>query len=114
MAQLCRHTACGGCSMTGIPYEEQLARKHQQLKALLSSFGEVLPPIGMEEYRYYRNKVTRTFAAVRDEKKRLTTVAGTYAAETRRVVPIDSCQIEDPGAQRIMNTLAALCTKMKI
>ncbi|MBR5870114.1 MAG: 23S rRNA (uracil(1939)-C(5))-methyltransferase RlmD [Clostridia bacterium] len=114
MAEICRHTACGGCSMTGIPYEEQLARKHQQLKTLLSPFGEVLPPIGMEEPFYYRNKVTRTFASARDEKKRMTTVAGTYAAESRRVVPIDSCLIEDRGAQRIMNTLTALCAKMKI
>lgn len=114
MSDICRHTECGGCSMTAVPYAEQLSRKHKQMIVLLSSFGEVLPPIGMEEYRHYRNKVTRTFASVRDEKKRPATVSGTYAAETRRVVPIDSCQIEDLGAQRIMKTLTALCSQMKI
>ena len=114
MPDTCRHTACGGCSMTGVPYEEQLARKHKQLTELLSVYGTVLPPIGMEEPFHYRNKVTRTFAAVRDDKKRMTAVSGTYAAETRRVVPIDMCQIEDIGAQRIMQTLTALCAKMKI
>jgi len=114
MNDICRHTACGGCSMTGIPYEEQLSRKHQQLIDLLGAFGEVLPPIGMENPFHYRNKVTRTFAAVRDETKRMTTVSGTYAAESRRVIPIDACQIEDPGAQRIMQTLTVLCGKMKI
>ena len=110
MSSPCPHTACGGCSMTAIPYEQQLAEKHRKLKQLLSAYGEVLPPIGMEDPYHYRNKVTRTFAAARDEQKRPITVSGTYAAETRRVIAIDSCLIEDPGAQRIMNTLTALCT----
>ena len=114
MSSPCPHTACGGCSMTAIPYEQQLAEKHRKLKQLLSAYGEVLPPIGMEDPYHYRNKVTRTFAAARDDKKHPITVSGTYAAETRRVIPIDTCLIEDPGAQRIMNTLTALCTKMKI
>lgn len=114
MSSPCPHTACGGCSMTSVPYEKQLANKHTRLKQLLSSFGEVLPPIGMEEPYHYRNKVTRTFSAARDEKKRLVTVSGTYAAETRRVIPIDTCLIEDMGAQRIMHTLTALCASMKI
>ena len=50
MSEICCHTACGGCSMTAIPYDEQLVRKHKQMISLLSSYGEVLPPIGMEEY----------------------------------------------------------------
>ncbi len=114
MSAPCPHTACGGCSMSAVPYEKQLEEKHRRLQALLSAYGEVLPPIGMEEPLHYRNKVTRTFASAKDEKKRTVTVSGTYAAETRRVIPIETCLIEDPGAQRIMQTLTALCAKMKI
>ena len=110
----CPHTACGACSMTHKPYEEQLSEKHKMLTALLSEFGTVLPPIGMDQPLHYRNKVTRTFAAARDEKKRPCVISGTYAAASRRVVEIDDCAIEDKGAQRILHTLTTLCNRMKI
>ena len=35
MSDTCPHTTCGGCSKTAIPYEKQLADKHQALKRLL-------------------------------------------------------------------------------
>ena len=114
MSAPCPHTACGGCSMTAVPYEKQLAEKHRRLTELLSSYGEVLPPIGMDAPYHYRNKITRTFSSAKDEKKRTVTVSGTYAAETRRVIPIETCLIEDEGAQRILHTLNTLCAKMKI
>ena len=114
MSNPCPHTACGGCSMTGMPYDEQLVHKHAHLKSLLSAYGAVLPPIGMADPYHYRNKVTRTFASVRTDRKQFAAVSGTYAAETRRVIPIDACAIEDLGAQKILQTLTALCVKLKI
>ena len=109
----CPHTACGACSMTALAYEKQLEQKHRALISLLGSYGEVLPPLGMTSPCHYRNKVTRTFAAGH-ENGRQTLLCGTYAASTRRVVPIDHCMIEDEGAQRILSTLAQLCAQMKI
>lgn len=114
MSNPCPHTACGGCSMSGIPYPKQLEEKHRRLIHLLGAYGDVLPPIGMEDPYHYRNKVTRTFAPGRDEKNRPCTVSGTYAAASRRVIPINDCLIEDEGAQKILQTLTALCAKMKI
>lgn len=113
MTTKCPHTACGACSMTALAYEKQLEQKHRALISLLGAFGEVLPPLGMTSPYHYRNKVTRTFAAGR-ENGRQTLLCGTYAASTRRVVPIDHCMIEDEGAQRILATLAQFCTQMKI
>ncbi len=57
---------CGGCQWQMLPYEKQLHYKQKQVKDNLQRIGkvklpEMLPILGAEETRYYRNKVEYTF-----------------------------------------------------
>ena len=52
---------CGGCVYSGMEYPEQLKRKEQAVKKLLSGKGIVHPITGAEQPLYYRNKVTASF-----------------------------------------------------
>lgn len=56
---------CGACQFLAVPYSKQLAEKQQQMEDLfndVASEATVLSPIsGMDDPRYYRNKVTSPF-----------------------------------------------------
>ncbi len=64
----CSHFGiCGGCQWQMLPYEKQLIYKQQQVKDNLQRIGkiplpELLPVIGAEENKYYRNKLEYTFS----------------------------------------------------
>ena len=108
---LCPYTEkCGGCQMMGLPYEEQLQKKQERMNSLLGSFGEVLPIIGMEQPYHYRNKSQAAFGT--DKQGRI--IAGTYQAATHRIVPIESCLIEDELADRIVADIRAMLPRFKI
>ncbi|MBK5271783.1 MAG: class I SAM-dependent RNA methyltransferase, partial [Bacteroidia bacterium] len=63
----CSHFGvCGGCQWQMLPYEKQLQYKHRQVKENLRRIGkislpELMPIIGAEETKYYRNKIEYTF-----------------------------------------------------
>ncbi|HZF63548.1 MAG TPA: 23S rRNA (uracil-5-)-methyltransferase RumA, partial [Chitinophagaceae bacterium] len=63
----CQHFGvCGGCQWQMLPYEKQLKYKQQQVFDNLRRIGKltdltVLPIIGAEETRFYRNKLEYTF-----------------------------------------------------
>lgn len=63
----CSHFGiCGGCQWQMLPYEKQLHYKQKQVNDNLQRIGkvklpEMLPILGAEETRYYRNKVEYTF-----------------------------------------------------
>jgi 23S rRNA (uracil1939-C5)-methyltransferase len=63
----CSHFGvCGGCQWQMLPYEKQLIYKQQQVQDNLQRIGKVklppiLPIIGAEETKYYRNKIEYTF-----------------------------------------------------
>lgn len=60
---MCRHFgACGGCAWQMLPYEEQLRVKERQVRDQLTRIAkvplpDVLPIIGSEKTREYRNKL---------------------------------------------------------
>ncbi|HEY8397051.1 MAG TPA: 23S rRNA (uracil(1939)-C(5))-methyltransferase RlmD [Flavihumibacter sp.] len=62
----CQHFGvCGGCKWQMLPYEKQLIYKQQEVEQQLRRIGKVeIPPImpilGCEETRYYRNKLEFT------------------------------------------------------
>ena len=64
----CQHFGtCGGCKWQNLPYEEQLKQKRQQVEDQLVRIGhldipEVMPCLGSERTREYRNKLEFTFA----------------------------------------------------
>lgn len=57
---------CGGCQWQMLPYEQQLLYKQKQVVDNLQRIGridlpDILPIIGAEETRFYRNKIEYTF-----------------------------------------------------
>ncbi len=64
----CQHFGvCGGCKWQMLPYAKQLQYKQQEVEQNLHRIGkvdlpEILPIIGGDETRYYRNKLEFTFS----------------------------------------------------
>ena len=106
----CPHAGlCGGCTLMGLGYRDQLAMKQARVAALLKPFGRVEPIRGMEHPLHYRNKVHAVFAA--DRRGRLQ--AGVYQAGTHRVVPVEHCLIEDERADAILRTVLELARSFR-
>lgn len=101
---------CGGCDYQGIPYEEQLKRKEARVKALLAPYCKVKAMIGMEHPYYYRNKVHAVF----DRDRKGNPISGVYQKGTHRVVPVESCMIEDQKADEIIGSIRGLLKSFKI
>ena len=95
---------CGGCEFQGMPYAEQLKHKEKRVRILLDSFGKVHPIIGMKDPYHYRNKVHAVF----DRDRRGNAISGVYQKGTHKVVPVDSCMIEDQKADEIIVTIRGL------
>lgn len=95
---------CGGCSLSDMPYPQQLAMKQAHVEALLQPFGSVEPIRGMDVPWHYRNKVHIVFAA--DRRGKL--ISGVYRQGTHRVVPVENCGIEDARASAVLGTVTRL------
>jgi 23S rRNA (uracil1939-C5)-methyltransferase len=68
VSPFCSHFGvCGGCQWQMLPYEKQLQYKQKQVEETLRRIGKIelpnlLPIIGAEETKYYRNKLEYTFS----------------------------------------------------
>jgi 23S rRNA (uracil1939-C5)-methyltransferase len=92
---MCKHFGvCGGCTLPGVPYAEQLARKQQELSRMLGI--EVPPLIPSPKESGFRNKVAFVFGPG---------VMGHYALRSQRVVPIEECPVHHERGNRIAFTL---------
>ena len=89
---------CGGCQLQNVPYEEQLRRKQEREEQLLGRFQKVEQIIGMQDPTHYRNKVTAAFGEDRNKQP----VSGIYQPNSHRIVPVDSCMIEDRISDKII------------
>lgn len=100
---------CGGCQLQNLSYEEQL--KHKQIKVikLLGKFCRVKEIIGMENPTHYRCKVQAAFS-----KDKSGIISGVYQSSTHKIVPIDSCMIEDTKADEIIVTIRKLLKSFKL
>jgi len=88
---------CGGCNMLNGNYVQHLNMKQKLIEGYLNGICEVMPIVGMEEPYYYRNKVHAVYANTKQG-----VISGVYQEGTHRVVPIDSCKIEDAKADKII------------
>ena len=103
------HRKCGGCQYQGMAYKKQLSLKQRQANMLLGKFGPVLPIIGMKDPLHYRNKVHAVFAFEKGKA-----IAGTYQEGTHKVVPVESCLIDDEKSDAIIQTIRGLLRSFKI
>ena len=103
-------TRCGGCQLSHMTYTQQLRHKEDKVRKLLHGLCDVEPIIGMEDPFHYRNKV---HAVVSEDRKGLP-FSGVYAPGTHRVVPVQSCLIEDLRADRIIQTIVGMLPRYKL
>ena len=95
---------CGGCQLD-MPYEAQLEYKMKLEQKLLGKFGNVSPIIGMYYPYHYRNKVQ---AAFYKDARSGQILSGVYQSNSKKIVPVDECMIEDKKADEIIQTIRKL------
>jgi 23S rRNA (uracil-5-)-methyltransferase RumA len=91
--------SCGGCQLAYMSYEAQLAWKQKRVEDCVRRIGgfaevPVLPILGMEEPRGYRNKGQFPVGAG--------PVLGFYAGHSHRIVPTDRCPMLWAGHEAIL------------
>jgi 23S rRNA (uracil1939-C5)-methyltransferase len=87
----CKHFGvCGGCTLPGIPYPQQLAQKRQELSRLLNMPVPSLTPSPQESG--FRSKVAFVFGSG---------VMGHYALGSQRIIPIEECPVHHERGNRI-------------
>lgn len=101
---------CGGCHLLHLSYAEQLKLKEKRLQEMCGRFGKFDPIEGMEEPYYYRNKVHAAFG----EDRKHNIISGIYEESTHRIVPVDSCLLENQKADAIIVTVRKLMKSFKI
>jgi len=131
----CEHFGtCGGCQWQMLPYERQLFYKQKQVADNLKRIGkiplpEIMPIIGCEETKQYRNKLEYTFATKRfipdDEFRRLKAagldtesamlqdVGGFHAKGVfDKVVEINTCHLQPEPTNFLRKEIASFVKEL--
>ncbi len=101
---------CGGCQWIDKSYEEQLQAKSVRFRKLMEPYCRPEAIIGMENPANYRNKVHAAFG----EDRRHNAISGIYEERSHRIVPVDSCLIENQKADEIIVSVRGLLKSFKI
>ena len=94
---------CGGCPLLGLDYAAQLKQKEEKVRALVGKYGPAHPIRGMEQPYHYRNKVISTFTTGWGGKL----TSGIYAANSHKVLPVESCLLQDEVLDKTMQAVRA-------
>lgn len=101
---------CGGCQYIDMPYKQQLKVKHDRLEGLLNDFCDVDEFLGMDNPDHYRCKVHAVFTHDRKGNP----LSGIYQEGSHKVVPVESCLLEDQKADAIIATIRGMLKSFKI
>lgn len=117
----CQHFGtCGGCKWQMLPYAKQLAYKQQEVEQNLRRIGkvelpEIMPILGSEQTREYRNKLEFTFSTKRyltekeihlEQPLAPSPALGYHAPRLfDKVIDITDCHLMDSVNNRIRNTI---------
>lgn len=133
----CQHFGvCGGCQWQMLPYEKQLEYKQRQVKDNLQRIGkiklpEMLPILGADSTKFYRNKMeytfgTREYLSAAEFNKRKQELAGSAAdldPSNRnvlgfhakgfwdKIVDIQTCYLQDEPTNAIRNATREFAIK---
>jgi 23S rRNA (uracil1939-C5)-methyltransferase len=106
----CRHFGvCGGCSLPGVPYADQLLEKQTRLSGLLGLPVPALLPSPREDR--FRSKVAFVFGP---EGQGRGLVMGHYAAGSKQIVRIHECPVHSDRGNRIAFALRDRLIKARI
>jgi 23S rRNA (uracil1939-C5)-methyltransferase len=111
---------CGGCLGFTKSYAETLREKEAHVRKLLEGICRVERITGMEDPLHYRNKVHAAFGWGVVLTKKSTSrpsrgiVCGLYQESTHKIVPIESCLIEDEAADSMIRTVRELMPSFKL
>ena len=102
---------CGGCIYQGVPYEEQLKTKEEQVKGYMLENGikaEVFEKIeGAPSLYHYRNKMDYTFGdLVKDGEM---TLGMHQKGRFMSIVTVDQCQLVPEDFNRILRETLKFC-----
>ena len=105
---------CGGCQVQHLSYQGQLQMKHDTVVNHLKRIGHienanVLPTIGMENPKRYRNKTQVPFGYSDGE-----VVAGFYQKRSHEIINMESCLIQTDISDQIVETMRQLCRELEI
>ena len=100
---------CGGCQLKE-SYGEQLRWKQAKAERLLAKFAKCEKIIGMDNPYNYRNKVQHGFYTNPGRQ----IISGIYQSGSGRIVPCESCMLEDKEADKIIATIKALMKSFKM
>ena len=109
---------CGGCEFIVVPYEEQLAAKNEFMAQLFEGFAtensafELRSILGMQDPFRYRNKIVSPFAPGKKGKREILT--GMYAAGTHKIIPTNTCLIENEIGQQVVAAVVAIMKRHSI
>lgn len=110
-SKLCPVAAkCGGCQWINKSYEEQLQAKSMSFRKMMEPYCRPEAIIGMENPVHYRSKVHAAFG----EDRKHNAVSGIYEEKSHRIVPVDSCLIENQKADEIIVSIRGLLKSFKI
>lgn len=101
---------CGGCQWIDRSYQEQLTAKATRFRKLMEPYCKPEPMIAMEEPSHYRNKVHAAFG----EDRKHNIISGIYEEKSHRIVPVDSCLIENQKADEIIVSIRGLLQCFRI
>ncbi len=122
VSPFCQHFGvCGGCQWQMLPYQKQLEYKHKQVFDNLTrigkiSFPEMLPIVGAEEDKFYRNKLEYTFSTKaffpagifkkEDKQSSFQNVVGFHAKGFfDKIVDIKKCWLQNDLTNEIRNAI---------
>ena len=100
---------CGGCQLKE-DYETQLSWKQSKAERMLSKFADCGKITGMKKPYNYRNKVQHGFYT--NPKRQI--ISGIFQSGSGKIVPCESCMLEDIRAGKIISTIRILMRSFKI
>lgn len=100
---------CGGCQLKE-SYREQLQWKQAKTERLLSKFAKCSRIIGMKNPCNYRNKVQHGFYT--NPSRQI--ISGIFQSGSGKIVPCESCMLEDVQADKIILTIKKLMQSFKL
>lgn len=110
--EICKHTEwCGGCLYQGMPYEEQLQLKENEVRALLEGNGIVAkvfaPIVGSPDCYGYRNKMEYTFGDL--TKDGPMTLGMHRKGNFMSVVTVEACQLVHEDFNKVLQATLVYC-----